>query len=283
MFIVFDVSLISAVRQILPDYDAWLLLSGGTYTGANLVSRIKACGATGVDILHSATYTADDVANVKAAGYAFTVWTPNSDADAYKYAQMGADAITTDRGGVMKAALAAFIDGWNEIYDASLPAGATHLDVDANANVVVESNVGGAEGVEASGPHFVNGHHTFSAASTAVDDNEWEPTGYKLGTWTAQKGTWELVGEYGGASFAYTNCAARPKVRLTWNWRLKNGVKKCDADSYVLAGLILDYDNILNAGFGEPYDSAATTWKNLCPSPDATRETVVADRPGVWE
>ena len=55
VFIAFDSSLISAVRAALPDYEAWLLLGGGTYTGANLISRIQACNATGVDILYSAT------------------------------------------------------------------------------------------------------------------------------------------------------------------------------------------------------------------------------------
>ena len=517
VFIAFDANLVRDVRQALPDYEAWLLLSGGTYTGASLVSSIEACDATGVDILHSATYTAEDVAAVKAAGYAFAVWTPNSDADALRYAQMGVNAITTDRGGAMKAALATEILAWAEIYDDSLPAGATCLDVgayvtnglvahfdgirnagaalphdptattwknlvadspdatihssggswkdgkgfyftgaakgeyayldaavtlgpfstvqlamdvktseqstgnspswfptmfvspddkysvflpnnnnsdtksttlqfknddfvgtksrpqqgswagmyatsvlgdgyswlfqgttyanaktrtantavpgkrftwggsvqgsnnngvkgtfysvrmyarvlsedelawnrmvddvryhdsDGNANVVVASNVAGAEGVEASGKYVVNGHHVFSAsASTAADGNEWEPTGYKLETWTDEKGKWDLVGEYEGTSFAYTNCTARSRVRLTWNWRLKNGVKKYDADDYVQAGLVLNFDGIRNAGLGLPHDGAATTWKNICPGPDATRETVVADRLGAW-
>ena len=517
MFIAFDANLISAVRQALPDYEAWLLLGSGTYTGADMIASLANCNATGVDIYHAATYTAADVAAVKAAGYAFAVWTPNSDADALRYAQMGVDAITTDRGGAMKAYLAVEIVAWDEIYDDSLPAGATWLDVgayvtnglvahfdgirnagaalphdptaatwknlvaggpdatfhvnggawngigngyvfsgtahndyaqlddnialgafptvqavtdvktaeqssglspswfpavfvapddsyslfiannngngtksstlnfkndsyvgtknrpslaswggkyvtavmadgqtylfqgttyangktrtantaipgkrftwggstssgnsygmkgtfyalrlytrplseeelawnrmvdevrfrgsDENVNVVVESNVAGVEGTELNGKYLVNGHHAFSAAATVVDGNEWEPTGYKLETWTAEKGTWDLVGEYEGSSFAYTNCAARPKVRLTWNWRLKNGVKRLDADSYVPAGVILNYDGIRNAGLDQPHDGAATTWKNLVPGPDATRAVVVADRPGAW-
>ena len=515
LFIAFDANLVSAVRAALPDYDAWLLLSGGTYTGADLISRIEACNATGVDILHSSTYTAADVAAVQAAGYAFTVWTCDDGATAFALAQKGVDAITTNRGGAMKAYLAAEIPAWDEIYDASLPAGAKCLDAgayvtnglvahfdgirnagaalphdptatswknlvaggpdatihssggswkdgkgfyftgaakgeyayldaavtlgpfstvqlamdvktseqsagtspswfptmlvspddkysvflpnnsdtksstlqfkndefvgtknrpqqgawagkyatsvlgdgyswlfqgttyanakprtantsvpgkrftwggaaqssnnngvkgtfysvrmyarvlsedelawnrmvddvryhgsDGNANVIVESNVAGVEGAEANGKYVVNGHHVFSAsASTAADGNEWEPTGYKLETWTAEKGKWDIVGEYAGTSFAYTNCTARSRVRLTWNWRLKNGVKKYDADDYVQAGLILNFDGIRNAGLGEPHDLAATTWKNLGAGPDATRETVVAARPGAW-
>ena len=151
--IAFDANLISAVRQALPDYEAWLLLSSGTYTGADLISRIEACNATGVDILHSATYTADDVAAVKAAGYAFAVWTPNSDADALKYAQMGVDAITTDRGGAMKAYLAAEIPAWDEIYDASLPAGAKCLDAGAYVTNGLVAHFDGIRNAGAALPH----------------------------------------------------------------------------------------------------------------------------------
>ena len=127
---------------------------------------------------------------------------------------------------------------------------------DESVNVVVESNIAGVEGTELNGKYRVNGHHVFSAsARTAADGNEWEPTGYKLEAWTAEKGKWDLVGEYDGTSFAYTNCAARSRVRLTWNWRLANGVKKYDADSYVQAGLILDFDGIRNAGLDRPHPS----------------------------
>ena len=525
VFIAFNTSVVSAVRTALPDYDAWLLLGSGTYTGADLISRIQACNATGVDILHSATYTAEDIVAVKAAGYAFVVWTPDSDATAFALAQMGVEGITTNRGGAMKTALAALIaeaNSWEEVYDSSLPAGAMSLDVgmyvtnglvahfdgirnagaalphdptaatwrnlvsgapdaaftasggrwnyarngfffdgkeaayvvspgvdvgtmftvqlvtdidlslqhtknttgsagvkgryptyfyankidlgfftdnnnsttsttlnfkhnqggqwvtassrpgitgwegkyatcivgdgrsylvqgtelgngtassgnqsigatsfswggattsadrsiygtyhavrlydrvltedelawnrmlddvrfrgsDENVNVVVESNVTGVEGTELNGKYRVNGHHVFSAtARTAADGNEWEPTGFKLEKWIPEKGKWDLVGEYESASFAYTNCTARPKVRLTWNWRLANGVKKYDADSYVQAGVILNFDGIRNAGLKLSHDGTATTWKNLGAGPDATREVVVADRPGAW-
>ena len=522
LFIAFDANLVSAIRQALPDYEAWLLLGTGTYTGADLVSRIQACGATGVDISQAATVGEADIADVKAAGYAYAVWTIDNDATALAFARKGVDAVTTNRGGAMTAALAALVveaNRWEEIADASLPAGATHLDVgayvqdglvahfdgirnagarlphdpdastwknlvpngtvatretlassvpahavdgfwtdgsayrfggkeyfaladavtlgqevtveaacefdpaeqlqsqgdkvqwpslfgavqhdaddfslyanmgksngvgtwiylklnagtaqcetgwngkyvnavydganarlsitqgtapnwqasskngaisanatafaigasglsdkrksermfvgdihsvraydriltdeeqawnrlvdearfgdsDAHVNVVVESNVAGLEGAEAGGLYLVNGHHTFSASAvTAADGNEWEPAGYKLETWNAEKLTWDVEGEHAEATFAYTNCVARPKVRLTWNWRLKNGVKRYDADSYVQAGLVLNFDGIRNAGLGQPHDPAATTWKNLGAGPDATRET----------
>ena len=153
MFIAFDANLISAVRQALPDYEAWLLLGSGTYTGADMIASLANCNATGVDIYHAATYTAADVAAVKAAGYAFAVWTPNSDADALRYAQMGVDAITTDRGGAMKAYLAAEIVAWDEIYDDSLPAGATWLDVGAYVTNGLVAHFDGIRNAGAALPH----------------------------------------------------------------------------------------------------------------------------------
>ena len=111
VFIAFDTSLISAIRTALPDYQAWLLLNSGTYTGANLISRIEACNATGVDIDYQASVcvSAADVAAVKAAGYSFAVWTCDSDDTAFTLAQNGVEEITTNRGGAMKTSLAAMI------------------------------------------------------------------------------------------------------------------------------------------------------------------------------
>ena len=111
VFIAFDASLISAIRTALPDYQAWLLLNNGTYTGADLISRIEACNATGVDINYQASVcvSAADVAAVKAAGYSFAVWTCDSDDTAFTLAQNGVEEITTNRGGAMKTSLAAMI------------------------------------------------------------------------------------------------------------------------------------------------------------------------------
>ena len=42
---------------------------------------------------------------------------------------------------------------------------------------------------------YCNDHPAlFGMGSTAADGNEWEPTGYKLETWTAEKGKWDLAG-----------------------------------------------------------------------------------------
>ena len=114
VFIAFDTSLISAIRTALPDYPAWLLLNKGTYTGANLISRIEACNATGVDISYESSVSAADVAAVKNAGYTFAVWTCDSDAAAFTLAQKGVDEIATNRGGAMKTSLAAMIAAYLE-------------------------------------------------------------------------------------------------------------------------------------------------------------------------
>jgi len=153
LFIAFDANLIRAVRQALPDYEAWLLLSSGTYTGADLISRIEACNATGVDIDYRATFSDADVAAVKAAGYAFTVWTCDDGATAFALAQKGVDAITTNRGGSMTAYLAAEIPAWDEIYDASLPAGAKCLDAGAYVTNGLVAHFDGIRNAGAALPH----------------------------------------------------------------------------------------------------------------------------------
>ena len=157
VFIGFDTSLISALRTALPTYPAWLLLNSGTYTGAGLISQIEACNATGVDVNYQATFTAEDVAAVKAAGYAFAVWTCDNDNTALTLAQKGVDEITTNRGGAMKTNLAALIaeaNGREEIADSRFPSGATLMEPSAYAK---QSNlVGHFDGIRNAGadlPH----------------------------------------------------------------------------------------------------------------------------------
>ena len=510
VFIAFDFSLISAIRTALPDYEAWLLYSSGTYTGAGLVSAIQNNNATGVDIVYTANFSVEDVAAVKAAGYAFAVWTCDNDAQAFALAQKGVDEITTNCGGAMKTALAALVAEANsraEIVEPNFPAGLTAMEPSAyakqsdlvghfdgirnaganlphdfttrtwknlvsggpdapftgnggywtadgkgfyfdgssvyarlaspgidlhhetstiqlalntptsdqplgsnfypglfyssddddfgfflnnaggktrdttlhwkvkayrtdnrpeianwggkyvtglftkanqylfegtqlangktcssrtnkaakqwswggsaretanryakgtyysvriynatltendlkwnrvvdevrfrgvvtNGTVFVASNRAGAEGTEASGQYYVNGNHTFTAPATVtIDGCVYANAGYKLETYNPTKKTWEVAGEYDGASFAYTNCAANTGARITWNWRLKSGVKKIDADDYVQGGLLLGLDGIRNAGLGVAHDPTATTWKNLGSGGDLTLTT----------
>ena len=155
VFIAFDSSLISAVRTALPTYEAWLLLSSGTYTGADLISRIEACNATGVDIVYNATFSAEDVAAVKAAGYAFAVWTCDNDNTALTLAQKGVDEITTNRGGAMKTALAALIADANnpEINESGFPAGATAMEPSAYVQTGLVGHFDGIRNAGMNLPH----------------------------------------------------------------------------------------------------------------------------------
>ena len=168
---------------------------------------------------------------------------------------------------------------WNRVVDEI-----RFRSVVTNGTVVVASNRAGAEGTEASGTYYVNGNHTFTAPATAtIDGCTYELTGYKLETYNASKKAWDFVEVSSATSFAYTNCAANTGARITWNWRLKSGVKKIDADDYVQGGLVLGFDGIRNAGLGVAHDSAATTWKNLGSlGGDATPETFDETLPGAW-
>ena len=520
VFIAFDFSLISAIRAALPSYEAWLLYSSGTYTGAGLVSAIQENNATGVDVHYQATFSAEDVAAVKAAGHAFAVWTCNDDAAAFALAQKGVDEITTDRGGEMKTNLAAAIDDYNsgyaEISDARFPAGATamepgayakqsdlvgHFDgirnaganlphdqstrtwknlvaggpdapftgnggywtvdgkgfyfngssvyarlaspgidlnhetltiqlvldaptsqqplgknyypglfyssdsddfgfflnnsdgknrdstlrwkvkayrtdnrptiaswggkyvtglftksnqylfegtqlangqscssrtdkgakqwswggsavetstryakgtyysvriynasltedelvwnrlvdevrfrgVVTNGTVFVASNRAGAEGTEASGQYYVNGNHTFTAPATVtVGDRVYEPAGYKLETYDPAKKTWNLAGVFPGTSFAYTNCTVNTGARITWNWRLKDGVKKIDVDDYIQGGLVYQLDGIRNAGLAEDHAANSSSWMDLVSGTNAILDTWSTAHPERW-
>lgn len=524
VFISFSADLVRAVREALPGYDAWLILSKGTYSGSDLISRIEACGATGIDVNYESTFSAADVAAVNAKGYKFSVWTCDKKESAIALAEKGVDSVTTNRGGEMKEYFAEKEEYFSVKFDSRFPSGLTRMDagayvqtglvghfdgisnagaalahdpaarvwknlaggpdaalvgdggawtadgkgfsfdgssvyarlndpgIDLNhlgatiqvasdincsqqpsgrsvypaifysshdddfgiyidnnntkgeksdvlrmksdpygagtrptitswngkyftaifsndplswylyegvergsgtsrtgtrdrgayrfswggsaretANryskgtyysvrmynrvlsddevawnrlvdeirfretypcgyVQVESNVKGLEGVEKSGTYYVNGTHTFSAAeATDASGRIWEPVGYKLERYDTA--AWKLVGEYAGASCLAENSEAFSAVRITWNWRLKQGVKKYDADDYVAAGQLLNFDGIRNAGLGAAHDSAASVWRNLgslgaaC---DATKRATATNlRPeaadGEWE
>ena len=156
VFIAFTHSLIREIRTALPDYEAWLLYSGSSYTGAGLISDIQTYNATGVDVVYTANFSAEDVAAVKAAGYAFAVWTCDNDAQAFALAEKGVDEITTNRGGAMKTALAALIaeaDRHAEIVVPNFPAGATLMEPSAYVQTGLVGNFDGIRNAGANLPH----------------------------------------------------------------------------------------------------------------------------------
>ncbi len=149
---------------------------------------------------------------------------------------------------------------WNRMLDEVRYRGA-----DTNVNVVVWSDAAGIEGTQMNGKYMVNGHCTFTApASVTTNGCTYALAGYTLEVWDSATNAWRAAEVHADeSSFAYTNCLARPKVRLTWNWNMTSGAKPLDADAYVQNGLVLNFDGIRNAGFGLPHNTNTTTWANL--------------------
>ena len=166
---------------------------------------------------------------------------------------------------------------WNRMLDEVRYRGA-----DTNINVTVGSNTPCVGGAEANGMYMVNGHYTFTApASVTANGCTYTLAGYNLEEWDSAKNGWGAVETHAGEStFDYTNCLARAKVRLTWNWKMASGVKPVDVDDYVQNDLVCHFDGIRNAGATAPHDPNATVWRNLIEGrPDAT----ISDGAGVWK
>ena len=133
------------------------------------------------------------------------------------------------------------------------------------ATVTVEDSVRGLSGT-------IAGTYTVSAASqmftvpasvTDAAGRTWQPTGYKLERYDATSERWftEKVGSE--TSVECTNSEAWAQTRLTWHWKMTDGVLAYDADCYVPNGLLVHLDAIRNAGLTEEHSMDATTWANL--------------------
>jgi len=149
---------------------------------------------------------------------------------------------------------------WNRMLDEVRYRGAS-----TNVNVAVWSDAACVEGAESNGKYMVNGHHTFTApASVTTNGCTYALAGYTLEVWDSATNAWRAAEVHvGESSFAYTNCLARSKVRLTWNWNMTSGAKPLDADEYVQNGLELNFDGVRNVGFALPHDTDTTDWANL--------------------
>ncbi len=152
-------------------------------------------------------------------------------------------------------------------------------------NVHLQTSLSGAEGSEASGIYDVNGSYAFTTpASVNVEGAVYAPAGYQLETWNALSNVWEFVEVSDDTTFTYTNCLARPCVRLTWLWRMTGGQRRLDADAYAPLGLIGNWDGIRNAGVGVAHDAAATTWTNcVANGVDAQLLSITNTMCGAWE
>ena len=85
-----------------------------------------------------------------------------------------------------------------------------------DVDIVIATSENGLEGVEPCGEYMVNGSHTFSATNLTVNGCERIPAGYTLEKWNG--GTWTQIAESANTSFAFTNCLANGKMRLTWDF-----------------------------------------------------------------
>lgn len=153
-----------------------------------------------------------------------------------------------------------------------------------DGTAVIQSTVPGAEANEPCGSYFVNGTYTFSApARTVVGDVEYAPVGHQVEYWNAASNAWGFASESAETTFAYTNCAARPRVRLTWIWKPVKGVVRWDASAYAQQGMVFNFDGIENAGAGRGHSADAAGWTNLVAGGvSATRLQMAFGDEGHW-
>lgn len=109
VFICFNSDVIAAIREQLPEYEAYWLSGTGPRrdgtpgpTAEYIIGRAKACNATGVDLQNSVDITAEYVKKIKEAGFSFHIWTVNDAVRARELAAMGVESITSDCGGTLK-------------------------------------------------------------------------------------------------------------------------------------------------------------------------------------
>ncbi len=155
----------------------------------------------------------------------------------------------------------------------------------ADYTIDVASNTAGAQGTEANGTHEVDAGYTFTApaAGVTVGGLVYEPVGYKVEIYDSAKQTWDVTAESAGASVAVDDIgAAGTRARITWNWRLKDGVKKLDADDYIQGGLVYHLDGIRNAGLAADHATNSSGWKDLVSGVDASRQTWGTAHPEKW-
>ena len=109
----FSADAIKACKEQMPEVPAYLLIyfvhdaktGAWSPTADEVISKLKACDADGVDI--NVVYRVDQsfIDQIKAAGYSYHVWTINSPHVAERYVKMGVASITTDRPGFLKCAI----------------------------------------------------------------------------------------------------------------------------------------------------------------------------------
>lgn len=134
-------------------------------------------------------------------------------------------------------------------------------------NVVVAAGaVKGLSGAEPAGSYIVDGVHVFTASAAKVGGITYEPVGYRIEIWNAEARAWSEPITFEGDSYEYTVSDVSPLVRLTWRWRVIEGIERYDVHHYVQDALIMHYDGIRNAGAEKEHDSSAAQWIDLSPN-----------------
>lgn len=152
-------------------------------------------------------------------------------------------------------------------YAASGERSAATTDDPNDVDLVVAENAYGFEGVEPSGAYMVNGSHTFTAMMATAGVFGGTAVGYRLERWNRETKAWDFVSYGGGNAFAYTNCAANGRMRLTWFWQQTGPVRKYGVGDYIQYGrpstLLAHFDGIKNAGANAAHETSPAEWVNL--------------------
>ena len=203
------------------------------------------------------------------SGYAFAKW-----AGEKRIIKSGSVMTATITVGVDKAAQFEARFTPIEIFHASdggyAASGERSAETTENPNdvdLVVTENAHGFNGVETAGSYMVNGSHSFSATTATSGIYGGTAVGYRLERWNRDAKAWEFVSYGGGNTFAYTNCAANGRMRLTWFWKQTGQVRKYGVGDYIQydrpAGLLAHFDGILNAGANAAHETSPEAWVDL--------------------
>lgn len=141
-------------------------------------------------------------------------------------------------------------------------------------NVVVASSHSFLSGNEANGNYEISGAYTFTAPTetqTSSHSVEYVLYGYTIETWNDETFGWSAPVDYEGSSYTWTAGSLSAKVRLTWQWKAKKGLRTAadyGLEDVVPNGLVLHYDGIKNIGaesadVTNPTSSWSRVWVNL--------------------
>ncbi|MBR6733778.1 MAG: hypothetical protein IKL96_05195 [Kiritimatiellae bacterium] len=154
-----------------------------------------------------------------------------------------------------------------------------------SATVTVEDSVRGLSGTSAGSYTVSAASQTFTAPASVTDaaGRTWQPTGYKLERHDAASERWFVVKTAAETSVECVNSKEWAQTRLTWHWKMTDGVLAYDADCYVPNGLLLHLDAIRNAGLTAEHSMDATTWANLgSAGGEATHVVKVSGNVSAW-